>query len=53
MILADFRRQIEIGAKERCAKLGNQFLPRIAFVAMPNAAVCAIADSTHETAGPR
>ena len=38
MILADFRRDFEIGAEEGGAELGNQFLLGVAFIAPTDAA---------------
>jgi hypothetical protein len=33
VVVTHLRRQAKVGAKERCSKLGNQFLAGIAFVA--------------------
>jgi hypothetical protein len=33
VILANLRREVEIGAKERCAKLGDKLFDGVAFVA--------------------
>jgi hypothetical protein len=42
VILADFRREVEVGAEERCAKLGYKLLDGVAFIAETLAAEIAV-----------